>query len=84
MSIMSLVLLGTGTGALNKRNIHVSISLISHATNGEICSVELDALEPVKMPQTVSRWTPREPILPRELDWKLDDGEPSLEANERA
>lgn len=52
---ISLVLPGTGTGALSSRKTHVSISRISQATSDEICSVERVPDEPVRIPQTVSR-----------------------------
>jgi hypothetical protein len=55
MSIISFVFPGIGTGALNSLKIQVSISLISHAINEEIWSVDMEPLEPVKMPHTVSR-----------------------------
>ena len=68
-----------GTGALSKRRIHVSISLISQATNDEICSVDIVPLEPVKMPQTVSRFILEDELL----NDPPPDGVPGFEANER-
>ena len=85
---MSFVLPGTGTGALSKRNIHVSISRISHAISDEICSMHTLPLEPLNMPQTVSRPLPArspldifEPMV--ELGDVLDPP-PGLAASERA
>lgn len=84
---------GTGTGALNSRKIHVSISLISQAINDEICSVDIVPLEPVKIPHTVSRWLFESDVLdvdlPKLVDvFELEEfeevGVPGLEANERA
>ena len=84
---MSLVFPGTGTGALRSRRIHVSISLISQAINDDICSVDMLPLEPVRMPQTVSRVDDEEaPEAAPASDEEDGDvaGEDLEEANDRS
>jgi hypothetical protein len=74
-----------GTGALSKRKIQVSISLISQATNEDICSVEIVPQEPVKIPQTVSRviFVVVEVVRMEGIEVDVDEGEPGFAANER-
>ena len=87
---MSFVFPGNGTGALSSLRIHVSISLISHAISEDICSVEMLPDDPVKMPQTVSRWLVLDdeplafPEVARDEDEGDEAGEDLEDASDRA